>query len=195
MQTFFGIDYGSKLAGTTAIAYQQGNDLYIAQSQKRQDADKFIIAWAEKLKPSQIFIDAPLSLPIVYRQPVPSPDFFYRESDKLLKAMSPMFLGGLTARAMALKHKLEKLNIIFYEVYPSALARILFPDMLPYKKEVAKVKDFSPLASSIAESYHLNNMPANSHQLDALLAWKSGYRFKHQQHQSFGQHEEGQIIV
>lgn len=87
-----GIDYGSKLAGTTAICYQEGDALTIIQSEKKQDADRFINDTVESLKPEQIFIDAPLSLPAAYFGN--GDDYFYRDCDRQLKAMSPMFLGG-----------------------------------------------------------------------------------------------------
>ena len=38
-----GIDYGSKLAGTTVIAYTQENEVHFMSSVKKQDADQMII--------------------------------------------------------------------------------------------------------------------------------------------------------
>lgn len=61
-----GIDYGSKMAGTTAIAYLDNGEIKVILSQKNKDADAFIIATTEQLKPNSIFIDAPLSLPLAY---------------------------------------------------------------------------------------------------------------------------------
>jgi hypothetical protein len=37
-----GIDYGSKMAGTTVICIQKGTQVILFQSQKNQDADLFI---------------------------------------------------------------------------------------------------------------------------------------------------------
>ena len=97
-----GIDYGSKLAGTTCIAWMKEGQLKIIQSAKNQDADEWIITQLDNESIDQIFMDAPLSLPPAFHDPL-SDEFFYRAADRELKAMSPMFLGGLTARAMRLK--------------------------------------------------------------------------------------------
>ena len=95
-----GIDYGAKLAGTTAICFEQSGQLKIWQSEKKKDADKFVQESIKQLQPTTVFIDAPLSLPLAYFGE--GENYFYRECDKILKGMSPMFLGGLTARAMRL---------------------------------------------------------------------------------------------
>ena len=89
----FGIDYGSKLAGTTVITYDIDRVLYQLQSDKKSDADKFVLNHVTDLKPDAIYLDAPLSLPKAYFGE--GDDFFYRKGDKELRAMSPMFLGGL----------------------------------------------------------------------------------------------------
>ncbi len=65
-----GIDYGSKLAGTTALAYLSPTGVAIPlQSTAKKDADAFILQHLESLPPHQVFIDAPLSLPGKYRFP------------------------------------------------------------------------------------------------------------------------------
>ena len=102
-----GIDYGSKMAGTTVIAYLKSGKLHFAQSQKKKDADLFVENWVAQHQPRAIFLDAPLSLPGVYTEPEAYDDYFYRAGDRLLRAMSPMFLGGLTARAMRLSRRLK----------------------------------------------------------------------------------------
>ena len=113
-----GIDYGSKLAGTTVLAYTEGEEIKILQSQKKQDADQFILNFLKISSPELVGIDAPLSLPGAFR--ALNNEFFYREADKELNAMSPMFLGGLTARAMKLS---ASIPIRMVEVYLGALAR------------------------------------------------------------------------
>jgi predicted nuclease with RNAse H fold len=105
----FGIDYGSKMAGTTVITYNQDNVLYQRSSVKNGDADAFILDCVTELQPGQIYIDAPLSLPLACFGK--GTDFFYREADRKLKAMSPMFLGGLTARAMKLRLQLTEMEL------------------------------------------------------------------------------------
>ena len=103
-----GVDYGSKLAGTTVIAYNMGDGIRLERSKKNQDADQMIIDFVAEYNPQVIGIDAPLSLPGVYTGLVGFEDYHYRACDKALKAMSPMFLGGLTARAMNSGHQLRK---------------------------------------------------------------------------------------
>jgi len=57
-----GIDYGSKLAGTTAICVKIEGHLDLFQSGKKQDADLFISKIIHQYQPEKVFIDAPLSL-------------------------------------------------------------------------------------------------------------------------------------
>ena len=118
---FIGVDYGSKLAGTTAISYLEEGKIRILQSKKKEDADQFLSELILRLSPKSIFIDAPLSLPAAYHNK--GTDYFYRKADRDCKAMSPMFLGGLTARAMKLKAQHADRN--FIEVYPAMLARVV----------------------------------------------------------------------
>ena len=189
-----GIDYGSKLAGTTVIAYLDGNmQLHLYQSEKKKDADQFVINCLKENKIDQIYIDAPLSLPGVYTAPKAFHNYFYREADSTLKAMSPMFLGGLTARAMQLQSKLPSLT--FTEVYPSALVNELKIDRAIYKKQKEYIpKVISFLAEKfpfIPSSLHLNNW----HQVDALLALISGYRHQKNICIYYGNDYEGFIHI
>jgi len=62
----FGIDYGSKLAGTTVITYDHKGQLHQVSSAKKQDADAMILAVATELEPTSIYLDGPLSLPGAY---------------------------------------------------------------------------------------------------------------------------------
>lgn len=121
-----GIDYGSKLAGTTVLCWEQDGQLHYQQSEKKKDADQWLIQLIQELSPPEVFIDAPLSLPAAYHGK--GEDFFYRDCDRELRAMSPMFLGGLTARAMKLRHLLSPQQIVFQETYPAELVRNL-PDL------------------------------------------------------------------
>ncbi|WP_158607156.1 DUF429 domain-containing protein [Pontibacter oryzae] len=122
-----GIDYGSKLAGTTAVAMVKDNQLHLWQSQKGQDADTWLLELIRELMPKVIYIDAPLTLPSAYYQTPQNPDadFFYRQADREVRAMSPMFIGGLTARAMKLRLKLAHEGIAMLETYPSQAAKVL----------------------------------------------------------------------
>lgn len=199
-----GIDYGSKLAGTTVIAYFHEKNINFFASEKNKDADRFILDWVEKFQPNQIFIDAPLSLPGVYLGDLTYNNYFYRKADLEVKAMSPMFLGGLTARAMQLKAKLAQQQIKVIEIYPSYLADTLELDRQLYKKE----KEYIPLiTSSLLKSLQFLISPSpplqvttslilpDWHHVDALLALTSGIRYIKNQHLIFGDPQEGQIIV
>lgn len=186
----WGIDYGSKLAGTTVICFQENEKICFEQSAKKQDADAFISAFIELKKPRQIFIDAPLSLPAAYFGK--GEDYFYRVCDKETRAMSPMFLGGLTARAMKLRAKNGQVE--FVETYPAYLTKhILGLEELYLKKE----KLNRMVVEKIRKKYKLIFLtePSNWHQFDALCCWISGLRNIRAEAQIIGQIDEGQIIV
>ncbi len=195
-----GIDYGSKLAGTTVIcAAQEGSPrLFLWQSAPKQDADAFLQDWLLEHRPSLVFIDAPLSLPQAYRQKeaLAEADFFYRQGDRALGAMSPMFLGGLTARAMRLHAILQaSANLLFYETYPAQQAARLGLAALAYKKDPAAIP-------AVLEAI-LQNSPfeaeakdfGNWHRIDALLALLGAYRYAKGQAKAYGEATEGQIWV
>lgn len=186
-----GIDFGSKTAGTTVICWQEENKLRCHQSQKNEDADQLISQIIRELKPDAVFIDAPLSLPMVYREASRHSDFFYRVADRETQAMSPLFLGGLTARSMRLDHLHPELP--FYEAYPGKLAEIWNWKELGYKKS----QDSLPLfQKQISEKTGLKMyLPENTHQLDASLAWCIGWRYHHREAQIFGSPEEGLIYA
>lgn len=168
-----GIDFGAKLAGTTCVALVNRGKIFIEQSEKRKDADAWLQDIIRDLNPSFIFIDAPLSLPPAFTVSG-STEFFYRAADRELRAMSPMFLGGLTARAMRLKKIWEGESRQVFETYPAAIARHL--NLMDYKKDKTKLikqfrKTLRVVEMTIAES------PTNWHQIDSLLAWYAGHRF------------------
>lgn len=190
MNNWIGVDFGSKLAGTTAVCFLQEGFLLFDQSQKKKNADEWLENKFATLKPEKVFIDAPLSLPGALTNN--GNNYFYRECDVLTKAMSPMFLGGLTARAIKLK---DTCNIYtFVETYPGYLVReiLQLSDVYEKKKKV----NLTFLKSVMANiPYKLKNKPQNWHQVDALLAWFSGFRYKQSVSLSLGNKTEGQIIV
>jgi len=190
-----GIDYGSKLAGTTAICFRNENNYQILQSKKNQDADIFILELLASLQPEVIGIDAPLSIPMVLRneKTVLKHDYFYREADRQLKAMSPMFLGGLTARAMKLKYQIlshyPMCKVI--EVYPKALIDTL------YNKEYYNKKNkqgIAPFISSNEELFPLHNFKS-WHAVDSYLAYHSAIRHRDGKAVGYGNENEGIIWV
>jgi predicted nuclease with RNAse H fold len=190
-----GIDYGSKLAGTTVIAWEKKGMLHFQMSRKNQDADAMIKTWAEHHQPSLIMLDAPLSLPGVYRGLEGFSDYFYRKADQQLKAMSPMFLGGLTARAMKISHELSQWKVDVRECYPREVSRV---EGLRGVYAKAKKEPAEAYISLLLEQFHLKleeNEPLTWHHADALLAYLSARRLISGDVQVFGHEEEGQIWV
>ncbi len=190
--TIIGIDYGAKLAGTTVLAISQNTkEVTIISCRKNEDADAFILQHLKEYPNGIVCIDAPLSLPIVYKQPEKSSEYFYRICDKLLQAMSPMFLGGLTARAMQLK---AKISLPFYEVYPAALANELSLKTLQYKKETAAIKN---VAEKVLQHFNIKctHIFTTWHEVDALLALCIGLRVQNKTATAYGDAEEGIIWV
>jgi len=193
-----GIDFGAKLAGTTVIATidDKGN-LMFRSSGKKQDADIFLMNAIEAIQPDLIAIDAPLSLPLRYKNEKSTGSFFYRFADIETGAMSPMFLGGLTARAMQLHAHLLALNVKIIEAYPAHLAKTLkFPDA--YKKENQALEVCYDIlckywSENITPIHLKSEMPENWHQLDALLALTIAFRFHKNIAKSYGMADEGLI--
>lgn len=202
LSTFAGIDYGSKTSGNTVVCYHDGQAIHFYEADKK-DADLFIIDWITKRQSVQnhpmlttVFLDAPLSLPAVYHSVVGFSNYHYRHCDMTLRAMSPMFLGGLTARALELKQCLRaKMNVETLEVYPKALAQILLQDLYHKKLTTNEIEALCRMLSKVIPELCLAQYPKTQHQFDALLAWVSGYRFLNQQHLVFGDLQEGTIIV
>lgn len=187
-EVFAGIDYGAKLAGTSVIAVCKDQNIILLQSKKNEDADAFLTGIIEDYQIKSIFIDAPLSLPQAYTSPDIQNDFFFRACDKDCNAMSPMFLGGLTARAMKLKHELK--SACFYETYPTQLLKILQIDL----KSLGLKQTYYQLKSHF-QAYALLDEIENKHQLDALCALLSHHRHNLQLSVSYGNEKEGIIIV
>ena len=187
---YIGIDYGSKLAGTTAICYKKEGKLCLTQTKLKEDADAFIKNFVETHKPEKIFIDAPLSLPPAFFGK--GDDFFYRSCDRELSAMSPMFLGGLTARAMKLKHELTEEGRLFIEIYPSIRGKAINADI--YKKDKLNIDSYLQILLEVVEE-DFDHVPKNWHQIDAVLAWLIGKDFIEGKATSYGDAEEGLIWV
>ena len=190
MKMHFGIDYGSKMAGTTAICYNQDAELLVINSEKKKDADQFISESIELLNPAAIYLDAPLSIPAAYYGKGGS--FHYRECDRLTSAMSPMFLGGLTARAMSLRQQNQKFP--FYECYPSYLIREVLKAKEHYNKKEGVPNDNIISIVQDSLSYKIPSLQSY-HQLDAVLCWLTGQRHVHLQHLELGEKQEGLILV
>ena len=194
--TLAGIDYGSKLAGTTVLAVlAPGDCVKFFASEKGKDADTFLVRNLSQLQPRRVFIDAPLSLPGVYRQLSGFNDYFYRLADRQLQAMSPMFLGGLTARAIRLKEKALPDKMLLLETYPAGLVRYCLPEMSGYRKKSEEPEHFSTIIAEKFSLTLLRGSVSSWHHVDALLALVSGMRFENQQHLLFGDLQEGEIVI
>jgi predicted nuclease with RNAse H fold len=194
-----GIDYGSKMAGTTALCFREmgTGQTFFRKSGKNEDADQFLLEELQLHKPQVIFLDAPLSLPGIYRSLPGCHDYFYRQADRQLKAMSPMFLGGLTARAMQLQERLLQAGLPpACETYPAAQARLLDLPEEGYKKEPASIR---PVVNKIKQHYPLLHIDQESvaswHHVDALLALVGAIRFTEGRHEGYGDAVEGMILV
>ena len=186
---WIGIDYGAKLSGNTAVVWKDEKGLHCRQSEKGKDSDKWLGEVILNLQPESIFIDAPLSLPSVFTGK--GEDYFYRECDRICKAMSPMFIGGLTARAMKIKDSFPDIN--WFETYPGYLARRILKIEDLYQKK--KAFDDTILDMFEAKLIFHEGEINNWHRFDAFLAWFSGKRFSEGIHEAIGNSEEGLIIV
>jgi len=188
-----GIDYGAKLAGTTAICFEQAGQLRIVQSEKKKDADKFVQQTIKKLQPRAIYIDAPLSLPLAYFGQ--GDNYFYRDCDKVLKGMSPMFLGGLTARAIKLSKSYEAKGVSFMETYPAQIVKHYLADITEgYKKQKVFLADFCKILAQQLP-YIFVSTPTNWHQVDSALAWWAGWRHLNNEVKIYGNGKEGLIYI
>ena len=188
-----GIDYGSKTSGFTAAAgYSSKGVVQVHQSTKGKDADAWLLDLIKNLKPKYIAIDAPLSIPGVFIDPASFNNYHYRECDRLAGAMSPMFLGGLTARAMQLSAKLKALEIeSVIETYPKMVCSTLGLDMKRYKKDVNYLQQlrFSDYLEDAREVQEVQNW----HQWDALMALLACLKHQNGTATALGDYKEGII--
>ena len=150
-------------------------------------------ALCTQLQPTTIFIDAPLSLPLAYFGK--GDNYFYRDCDKLLKGMSPMFLGGLTARAMKLANSYEKTGISFLETYPAQIVKHYLAEITEgYKKQKEFLANFCEILTQQLP-YGFAKIPNNWHQVDSALAWWAGWRYKSGEVKIYGNEVEGVIYI
>ncbi|MCC5917185.1 MAG: DUF429 domain-containing protein [Cryomorphaceae bacterium] len=193
----FGIDFGSKLSGNTVIAIFKDMRIDFLDVDKGVDADTFILNAVKHYSPEVIFIDAPLSLPGRYAGIKNCDCYNFRHADKELKAMSPMFLGGLTARAIRIKDECEKLGIEVRETYPKAQSTKYDLQKLGYKGNKLALR---LCAEKVMDSMHPGIRVCAKeiiswHHLDALLALVSAMCFVQGCGQVFGREDEGQIFI
>ena len=190
MDYLWGVDYGAKKSGNTAVAISDGSKIFLHQVKKGSDADKRLNELLNEFPPDLVAIDAPLSLPLGWCGG--EGDLFYRKCDMELKAMSPLFLGGLTARAVQFKRKLEEKKIEVIECYPKAFVQNVLNGDYP---EAGDKLDDALQKVINAHKLKLKNLPANEHQVDAILSLIMAFRFQKGLAYSFGEVEEGVIWV
>lgn len=191
-----GIDYGSKLSGNTVLAFlEKGNSIFFERVRKKRDADQFILDFVRKYPVQLICIDAPLSLPGLYTKLDGNNDYFFRKCDRLCSAMSPMFLGGLTARAMKLKSELQKMNIRVFEGYPTMVAKKLHLLTDGYKKEPNSILPcLKKTISAFSTHLSIEEKEITSwHHLDALLSLLIATKIKNGLAETVGDPGEGLI--
>lgn len=190
MSYLWGVDYGAKKSGNTAVAISDGGNILFHQVKKGSDADKWLYELLNEFPPNLVAIDAPLSLPKGWCGG--EGDLFYRKCDCELKAMSPLFLGGLTARAVHFKRKLEEKSIAVIECYPKGFVCQLLDGNYPESGEsMETILNQLPKSSR----YKLVSQPANDHQMDALISLVISIRHFNKQSISFGKSEEGLIWI
>jgi len=192
----FGISYGSKLSGNTVIAILNINKIYFLDVEENTNADDFIFNAAQHFKPDVVFLDAPLSLPARCCGKKGN-DFHFRKADIQLKAISPMFLGGITARAMQLKSRLENESTKVYETHVKSQACNYKLIDLGYKKEDNHlISCRNTLKEKLSPSLFFDCQEIKTWQhLDAFLALFSAMRFVMCRADTFGNAKEGLIYV
>lgn len=188
--SFIGIDFGAKSAGTTVICSRDKGLFRFHRCTKGEDADAWLEQSVAELAPSAIYMDAPLSLPGAYFGR--GKDHFYRRADRLAGGMSPMFLGGLTARAIRLAEGWRALGIEVFEVYPAGLIRHEWDYLgIPSGKAIPRHK-----LRLMAGLFTLPPPePKDRHEADAWLCWLSGYRHRNGTALELGDRQEGTILV
>ena len=194
-KTVVGIDYGSRYAGTTVMCYNSAHKVRFITSSKNADADSFLLTELAYLHPDLIMIDAPLSLPGVFWLGNGYKDHFFRKCDKELQAMSPMFLGGLTARAMNLRKYINGMGNRMLETYPRKLVELLELPLSNYKNKKGDLHIFvDHLIHTLGIRINVRQI-TTWHHLDALMAFLSGLRYLEKVSQEYGVSEEGTIVV
>lgn len=197
MSVIFGIDYGSKLSGNTVIAILQDDQILFLEAEAKIDADQFIKNAVAHFKPERIFLDAPLSLPGVYKGLEGFSNYHFRKADIETKAMSPMFLGGLAARAMDLSAHCTDAGSEVFETYPKMMAQRFNLVDFGYKSSKSAIRECAQRINTCLKapiSFNLSDVKT-WHHLDALLALMSAMSYTCGDFCTYGDSREGLIYV
>ena len=193
-----GIEYVNDKALATVICTldEVGGNLEFLTADNHKDADELIKQQILSKSPYFVFINAPTSMPRAFSDD-DGEDFFFRECDKKTNCPSPMLNGELLARTIRLKRHVRNLSDIkLMETYPAFLAKKLDltqngwgkDEDIDIRKVLRKLQD--------RFEYPLDHHQINTRQhLNALLCLISALRYKHQESESFGNADEGLIIV
>lgn len=112
-----------------------------------------------------------------------------------MDAMSPMFFGGLTARAMGLKKNINGMGNRLVETYPRKLVQLLNLPESKYRTDLSNLEIFvDQLVHTLGVSINKNQV-TSWHHLDALLAFISGVRYLEKKTLVYGSWEEGEVYV
>lgn len=189
-----GIDYGSKTSGFTCVAFLVNNRVRLQQAAKNKDADQWLKGVLSRHSPALVGIDAPLSLPGVLTGLAGFSNYHFRLADLEARAMSPMFLGGLTARAIQLSrwYASEK-DAQVIEVYPKLAAGDINLDFTRYKKDNMYLAQALGALCENARWSTEHLQLSNWHQFDALLALYSTQRYAENKAKTLGEKAEGLI--
>lgn len=185
-----GIDFGARSAGNTVVCVQHGELFRFHRCAKGADSDAWLREMIQQLAPRSIYIDAPLTLPAAYFNK--GSDHFFRVADHRSGSMSPMFLGGLTARAIALAKYWRGSGIAVHEAYPAALIRHAWESL---KVEPRKAIPKSKLRIMAGMLLVPPPDPTDRHEADAWLCWVIGQRHRLGTAQVFGNPDEGLILA
>ncbi len=188
--THIGIDFGARSSGNTAVCYLDGGLFRFLRPAKDTDGDAWLESTVVDLRPQVIYIDAPLSLPAVYAGR--GEDFFFRLADHQAHGMSPMFLGGLTARAMRLAALWTEQGIAVHETYPAALIRHAWEGLKVEPRKAIPKHKLSVMSGMIAMP---PPTPADRHEADAWLCWVIGHRHQRGEAIIYGREKEGLILA
>lgn len=194
----FGINFGSKLSGNTVISLVKQNKIYFIDVDEDVDADMFIYNAAKHFRPDVVFLNAPLSLPGAYTNTCSYSDYEYREADKQICSISPMIAGGITARAMALKDKLESdFDSKVYETCSKAQAQnydLLKKGYMTNQLNLFTCRNHISDQLSPKMMFRCQDIKTWGH-LDAMLSLITAMRFVTGQALPYGNNEEGLIYV
>ena len=192
-----GIDLGSRLSGNTVLSIFDHGRVHFMRVDKNVCADTFSLNAVQHYHPQHVFLDAPLSLPGVYRGIKGCKDYHFRKADRELKAMSPMFLGGLTARAIELSEEMRSQKIPVFETYPRIMARKQGLESIGYKKGTSFLKACQDqLRAQLNPEIKMESGEMESwHHIDAFLAMLSALAFAAGQPEVYGDKKEGLIHV